>query len=322
MMEQSKRRGPGRPPTRAGADIGAKQMEAAQAATERPTNWNETIQEMGGLNVDPQLIVTDDPVTKAAGTRVGTDAPSSSDEGQSIDDIRREQGLTMGPPPEPSEWTLAASDDDVADDLRALGITFPENVGPDSFDQTQRDTLAASLMRRIAETIAGVEQLEASRDAEVLFVHQRYALETQRLESRIKFLEGVVHSIAEHTKDAHGYVGKKKSRDVSTGTYGYRELSGGPVLEDSAKFIEWAKRQAPGALRVTIRSTYADAREYYSEEFLDRECKPEVVMAAANQVASVIGGELPPGFVIARDVTKYYAKPLPWVAIPGARPAK
>jgi phage host-nuclease inhibitor protein Gam len=178
--------------------------------------------------------------------------------------------------------------------------------------------LASSLLRRQAMTIAASAQPSASRDAEIQFIVARYAPQLEMHRRWGAELERAVQALAEQTKHESGYVGKKKSRDVGAGTYGYKTYAEGVELQDEATFIAWAEQQAPETLRVTIKLPLKDAREFRTEDEL-ADCKREVIKKDATNLAESLADTLPPGFVKVAASDEFYAKPLPAAAISGAR---
>lgn len=215
-----------------------------------------------------------------------------------------------------SLWSIAAADEEIADDLRRLGVELPDQIDGNTLDQTRRDQLAAIFLRRVAEEEAELAQLERSEAAEIEWVRSRYAPERTRRRSRASFLTRAVEAIAENTKEAGGYA-KKKSREVSTGSYGYRSFAGGAVLDDEDAFLAWAETNAPEAVRVTVRDSLEHAQTYCPPDQLAT-AKREVIARVAKEVAET-ATEMPPGFTSVPDRDQYYAKPLPAAAIAGAR---
>lgn len=224
-------------------------------------------------------------------------------------------------PADPGPWSWAAADEDIADDLRRLGVTLPDTIDAATFDQARRDQLASMFLRRAAEEIAEMQQLSSSCAAEMQFVESRYAEQIARCDRRADMLGRAVRAIAANTKEAGGYAGKKKSRDVGAGSYGYKTYTGGPELQDGAAFVEWAKEHARGAVRVKLTLTLEEAGERFTpSELAELSAKYEPMAKAAEAIASAQRADaLPPGFVIAPTVDEYFAKPLPAAAIPGAR---
>lgn len=216
-----------------------------------------------------------------------------------------------------SVWELLATDEDVVEDLRALGVNIHEPESAESLDQTRRDAMASVLMRRQAAEMEAIGQLEQSRDAEIRFIAHRYAPELERRRLQVARLEEAVKAIAWQTKERNGYTGKKKSRDVGAGTYGYRTSSAGVELADEAAFIAWAEEHAPETLRVKPTLTLAVAREYLSETELAA-VRREVIKKDACAIAAA-REDLPAGFVAVAESHDYFAKPLPAAALPGPR---
>lgn len=217
-----------------------------------------------------------------------------------------------------SAWSLLGADDDIVADLRELGIDMQDPETPASIDQTRRDVMASVFLRRMAEEIAHREQLERSRDAEVDVIRARYTDQMTASITRIARLETVVEAIASLTKDAGGYPGKKKSRSVGAGTYGYRSYVAGVELQDEAAYIAWAEEHAPATLRVKPTMSLAQAREYLTDQELAG-VKREVMKSDVTALIATDPSTLPPGYVAAVAHDDYYAKPLPAAAIAGAR---
>ncbi|HEY4307724.1 MAG TPA: host-nuclease inhibitor Gam family protein [Gemmatimonadaceae bacterium] len=204
--------------------------------------------------------------------------------------------------------TLMA-DEDIADDLRTLGATTVVDL-----DQTRRDTLASWLMKEMAQNHAATAQLEASRDSEIQFIAARYAPSLDRLRTRLGELDRAVQAIAAHTKDAQGYVGKKKSRDVGAGTYGFKSYAAGAELKDEPAFIAWAEEHAPSTLRVKPTMSLKQAREYLTTDELAG-VKREIMKNDVTKLIATDPNTLPPGYEKTPAVDEYYAKPLPLAAI-------
>lgn len=218
---------------------------------------------------------------------------------------------------EATVWEMLVSDDDVAEDFRALDIDIHAPLGS---DQARRDAIASMLLRRQAEEIAAIAQLDDSRNAELVFVNSRYLSEIQRRERRSAQLERAVQALAKQTKDEQGYIGKKKSRDVGAGSYGYRTSAPCVELRDEAAYIAWAEANAPETLRVKPILTLSYAKEFLSETELAT-VRREVVKIAATSLAETLEATiaLPPGFVRVDESHDFFAKPLPAAAIAGAR---
>lgn len=206
-------------------------------------------------------------------------------------------------------WSLLNVDQEIAEDLRVLGVASAEDL-----DQTRRDALASALMRKMAETSHELEQLEASLKAEVAVITARYDAGIKRHATRYSELTIAVQAIAIHTKEAGGYVGKKKSRDVGAGTYGYKSYAAGFALRDEAAYIAWAEQNAPETLRVKPTMTLATAREYLTELELAG-VKREVMKSDVTKLIATDPDTLPPGYEKTPADDEYYAKPLPLVAI-------
>jgi phage host-nuclease inhibitor protein Gam len=226
------------------------------------------------------------------------------------------------PAPTSDVWSLVGMDDDVRSDFAALGVELTDNGqgAPADVDQPHRDAMASSLMRRHAEEQAEIARLQTSQELEVALVNARYEPQLAALRTRQRYLEGAVLAIAERTKDAGGYPGKKKSRDVGAGTYGYRSYAAGVELVDEAAYIAWAEENAPATLRVKLTMTFDYARQYLSLDELEG-VKREVVKKDATDVATALpdGASLPPGFKQTVATDSFYAKPLPAAVISGAQ---
>lgn len=218
-----------------------------------------------------------------------------------------------------STWSLLGADEDIVEDLRALGINVHEPEDPAAMDQTRRDVLASVLLRRMAEEIAEIEQLEQSRAAEIDLTCHRYATQITASLTRVSRLETAVEAIAALTKDAGGYPGKKKSRSVGAGTYGYRSYAAGVELQDEAAYIAWAEEHAPATLRVKPTMSLAQAREYLTESELAG-VRREVMKVDVTALIATDPTTLPPGYVPTPAGDDYYAKPLPAAAIAGVHP--
>jgi hypothetical protein len=216
-----------------------------------------------------------------------------------------------------SAWTLDGADEELLEDLRALGVDVASPVTVDSFDQTRRDALASVLLRRQAEETEAIAQLERSCQAEIEFIKYRYGAERSKRADRARQLESAIQAIAYQTKVAGGYVGKKKSRDVGAGTYGYKTFAAGVELKDDAAYIAWAEQHAPESLSVKLKMTLSVAREYLSESEL-ASVKREVMVTTAKATAAANVDGLPPGFVAVPESDDFYAKPLPAAAVGGA----
>lgn len=215
-----------------------------------------------------------------------------------------------------SPWSVLVADDEIIADLQALGVRGAD-VSAAELDQTRRDAVASVFLRRHAEEIAHRAQLEESRDAEIEFIRARYADQMMRSSQRIITLDRAVQAIAAQTRDAGGYVGKKKSRDVGAGTFGYRSYAADIDIIDDAAYLAWAESNAPESVRVALKLTLAEARQYFAVDEL-RDCKREVVKATAKTVAEH-APELPPGCQKTPAEDVFYANPLPAAAIAGAR---
>jgi phage host-nuclease inhibitor protein Gam len=185
-------------------------------------------------------------------------------------------------------------------------------------DQTRRDAMASVFMRRLAEELEAIAQLEKSRDLEIQWIVARYATELTARRDRARRLESAAVAVAQYTKDAGGYVGKKKSRAVGAGTYGYRTNSECVELTDEAAYIAFAEQYAPETLRVKPTLTLAQAKEYLTETELAG-VKREIVKKEATALAEQHKDELPAGFVKVPETDEFYAKPLPAAATAGTK---
>lgn len=219
-----------------------------------------------------------------------------------------------------SLWEMLALDEEIVADLRAVGINVHEPEVPTSLDQARRDAIASMLLRRQAEEIQAIGDLERSRDAELQFVASRYALQVDRHRSRAAQLDGAVRALAQQTKEAGGYMGKRKSRDVGAGSYGYRSYAGAPELASAEAYIAWAEVHAPDTLRVKITVPLSQAREFLTDAELSS-CRREVISVAASAKVAALSemNELVPGWKWVPAHDDFYAKPLPAAAIAGAR---
>lgn len=206
-------------------------------------------------------------------------------------------------------FNLMNVNDEIAEDLRVLGV-----ASPDDLDQTRRDALASALMRKMAETAHENAQLEASLQAEIAIVTARYDNAIKRNAARHSELYLAVQAIGIHTKEAGGFVGKKKSRDVGAGTYGYKSYAAGVELKDDAAYIAWAEANAPETLRVKPTMSLAQAREYLTETEL-ASVKREIMKNDVTKLIATDPETLPPGYEKTPATDEYYAKPLPLVAI-------
>jgi phage host-nuclease inhibitor protein Gam len=159
-----------------------------------------------------------------------------------------------------------------------------------------------------------LEQLEASLRAEIAIITARYDVGIKRGATRYSELNLAVQAIAIHTKEAGGYVGKKKSRDVGAGTYGYKSYAEGVALKDEAAYIAWAEVNAPETLRVKPTMSLETAREYLTETELAG-VKREVMKSDVTKLIATDPNTLPPGYEKTPTEDEYYAKPLPLVAL-------
>lgn len=214
----------------------------------------------------------------------------------------------------PSVWDVLESDEEIVADLQNLGLlvgtTYPR-------DQARRDALASILLRRQAEELEAIASAERSRELEVQFIASRYAPELARRRTRVTQIDAAIKAVASETKDAGGYIGRKKSRDVGAGSYGYRTNAAYVELRQEAEYIAWAEQHAPETLRVKPTLTLAQAKEFLSETELAN-VRREIIKADATKLAEV-AETLPAGFTKVEESHDFYAKPLPAAAIAGAR---
>lgn len=199
-------------------------------------------------------------------------------------------------------------DADITSDMEALGIQAAAEL-----DQTRRDALASSLMKRMARETADIAQLEASCAAEIAFIKDRYVPQLNHHQTRLGELRFAVEALAIHTKEADGY-GKKKSRDVGAGSYGYKTAAAGVELKDDVAYLTWAEANAPQTLRVKPTMSLATAREYLSETELAG-VKREIMKDDVKKLIATDPAVLPPGYEAVPAHDEYYVKPLPLAAI-------
>lgn len=210
--------------------------------------------------------------------------------------------------------SAAVALDEMADDL----VSFDADPLTGELDQAHRDGLASLLMRRQAEALAALTQEKQSRDLEVRMIAHRYEVAITRHVERIAQLEAAVQALAWQTKEANAYTGKKKSRDVGAGTYGYRSYAAAVTCTDEAAYIAWAEGHAPETLRVKVTMPLAEAREYLTRDEL-ASVRREVIKADVAALIATDRAALPPGWVEVPAHDEFYAKPLPAAAIAGAR---
>jgi hypothetical protein len=250
-----------------------------------------------------------------------------------------------GVPADVPVFDLGDIDGDLVADLRAIGVavhlleTDPE--GADAVhvaavqaprESAQIDALASTLLRRMSAL-----DLDVARHATA------YALEQEALRARFERrigalriererLEAFARHLARVQHDRNGF-GKKRSRDTGYGTYGVRAIPSKVEVADEATFVAWAETEAPGALRLTIKLSLEEARQFFTADELAR-WKPEVLVTTVRELvnARAVAADaierdgapiedgaldperlraLPPGVVRTPEGLETYAKPLP-----------
>jgi len=200
------------------------------------------------------------------------------------------------------EHVLAGIDDDIANDLRAIGVELVPDVEK-NMDDSHRQAMAAMLFRRVRGIERAITTLREARNIELTGIAECYERQMAPLVAQSARLLGFVEVLAEHTP-----WGKKKSAETPYGTYGVTNKGATVALVDSPRATEWAKANEPQLVRVVATLPLSDAMERFSTEELSQLAKIELQWGELKKTLSP-DGELPPG------VQKVDAKIVPYAKV-------
>lgn len=209
--------------------------------------------------------------------------------------------LTTAAPPCAPMHPLAGIDDDVEQDLAAVGITLTPNVERD-LQQERRIAMAAALFRRVQRVQAELAETERAMTLELDMVRAHYERQMAPRRAVVTRLLAFIESLAELTP-----WGKKKSHATPYGTFGVKDYA--PTVErtDAEALLAAMKADRPGLVRVTVTMTYGEALEYFTDEELARTAKMDVEWGKLKALLDV-EQPLPPGVRLVPARREAYAK--------------
>lgn len=196
---------------------------------------------------------------------------------------------------------LAGIDDDLAADLATVGVTLTlgveREVGP-----SQREAMAALLLRRAGGIERAVATLDAACDLELAAIRAHYGRKTAALLAQRDRLVGYVQVIAEVTEWK-----KKKSVETPYGTFGVKDTAPTVRCEDDAALLAWAQEQRPEVVRVTAALSLSEARQFLTDE----EIAGHKTAVEWGKLKATLepDGALPPGVVKVEGSRTAFAKP-------------
>jgi hypothetical protein len=207
-------------------------------------------------------------------------------------------------------FTLAEIDDDIAADLRAIGITV---ATPEELEQSQRDALAGILLRRMQQLDEEYESLNGAFKTELELLQHSFSRRLGPLSTRRAELEAQVKVLAQIALGAGGFGDKKKSRDVGYGTYGARTIPAKFEIADDTMCLRWAEQHDPSVVRVTLQMSLAVMQILFDNEPLPPDITEKKREVLVSQVKANYGSgeEPPPGCITFAKHEEYFARPEP-----------
>jgi hypothetical protein len=197
---------------------------------------------------------------------------------------------------------LTGIDDDIDQDLRAIGVELTPGVEQDMED-SRRQAMAALLFRRIRGRELAIGTLRDAMELELAAIRECYERQIAPLAADVAQITGVIEEIAQLTT-----WGKKKSAETPYGIYGVRESEATVECTDRQALTVWAATAIPALVRMKVTLPYAAAVERFTETELNELATGDVEWNAVKKQLDP-NGDLPPG--VARVPAKKvpYAKP-------------
>lgn len=219
--------------------------------------------------------------------------------------ISGEQLATLEPlPAEPDVHILAGIDDDVTQDLAAIGITLTPGV-EQTLAPDHRQAMAARLFRRIRAIRHEIAETERTMRLELDMVTAHYERQLAGPRRTVALLLGFIETLAELTP-----WGKVRSFKTPHGTYGVRAKPSKVEQQDGAALLAWAATTRPEFVRFVGKIPLAVARERFTDDELQSFGAFEVEWGKlAKTLDPKRPDPLPPGVALVAGVELPYATP-------------
>lgn len=196
---------------------------------------------------------------------------------------------------------LAGIDDDVEQDLAAIGIALTPDVER-SMENAHRQAMAAVLFRRIQRITAGLSETQRTMDLELAMVRAHYERQMVPGREKVKSLLGFIQILAELTP-----WGKKRSHETPYGTFGVKKKPASVALADESATLGWARAERPECVRVAITLSLTEALQYFTSAEIE---KQKVSLEWGKLKATLEDAHtLPPGVVRTQERDEAFAKP-------------
>jgi phage host-nuclease inhibitor protein Gam len=196
---------------------------------------------------------------------------------------------------------LDGIDDDVTQDLAAMGIALAPNVEAE-MDDERRHAMAAVLLRRAGGVGREIEQIEGTMSLELEAIRAHYERQLMPLRTRRQVFLDFVANLA-------GLVQWKKKKSAATpyGSFGVKDRAASVRLADAAAALTWARTNQPDVVRVVVTLPLADAYQYFTDDELAATGKVELEWGKLKAALDAAGA-LPPGVERVEPVRETFAE--------------
>jgi phage host-nuclease inhibitor protein Gam len=197
---------------------------------------------------------------------------------------------------------LDGIDDDVTQDLAAIGVELVPNVEQD-LDDERRHAMAALLLRRAGGVDREIASIQRTMELELEAVRAHYERQLMPLRTRRRLFLDFVENLAALVQWK-----KKKSAATPYGTFGVKDRAATVKLADPDAVLAWAREERREVVRVVVTLPLAEAYQYFTDDELARAAKVELEWGKLKASLDV-DGALPPGVERVAAVREPFAAP-------------
>lgn len=210
--------------------------------------------------------------------------------------------LAPASPPAVISHVLAGIDDDVEQDLAAIGISLAPEIERD-LDDERRQAMAAVLLRRAGSVEGELRSVQRTMELEIAAITAHYERRMAPLRRSLSTFLDVVAELARLTVWR-----KRKSHETPYGAFGVKDKAATVKLVDPGAALAWARVERQDVVRVVVSLPLAEARQHFTDEEIARGGKVELEWGKLKATLSP-GGMLPPGVEGVAAVREPFATP-------------
>lgn len=201
---------------------------------------------------------------------------------------------------------LVGIDDDVVQDLRAIGIELTPDVERE-LENARREAMAARLLRHAGEISEELMQAEEAHQLELQMIQASHERRIAPLRGRYATLVGFVQTLAELTIEPGA---KKKSRSTPWGDFGVTDRKATVQVVDRAAATIYYAGIAPEFVTAKLSLSLAEARERFSDAEIAERGSLDLAWGEVKKTLTP-DGTLPPGIETVPATREAFAKPAP-----------